>query len=198
MTSKGPAVSPIEAGGVPRKKKRPVTEGTARRNPKERSEMTPQRKVPSWHTYFLEMAKLAATRSKHPRSQHGAVLVDGDHRIVATGYNGAPSGFPDSEVDWTPGMTGTARDWTIHAEENALLYAGFVAAKGCDLYVTGLPCPRCLLRAAQCGVVRLICGDATYSNAEDDAEILRKLIRLTGIDVYGLDGDGRLIVSKLA
>ena len=141
------------------------------------------RNVPSWDMYFLNLARLVATRSKHPRSQHGAVLVGAHHRIIATGYNGPPSGFPDDQVDWSPGMTWSNRDWTIHAEENALLFAGLEAARGCDLYVTGPPCPRCLLRAVQCGVKRIVHGDASYSGVETDKEILDKIIELTGVMV---------------
>ncbi len=46
---------------------------------------------PSWDTYFLQLARQAATRSTCLRRQVGAVLVR-DRRILATGYNGAPRG----------------------------------------------------------------------------------------------------------
>jgi dCMP deaminase len=144
--------------------------------------MASPRKVVSWDDYFLALANLVATRSKHPRSQHGAVLVDRDKRIVATGYNGCPSGFPDEEVDWNPGMTWTNRDWTIHAEENALLYAGR-DAKGCTIYVTGRPCPRCLLRLIHCGVRRIVHGGSSYSQKGADKEVFDRIVSLSHIVV---------------
>ena len=49
-------------------------------------------KRPSWDEYFLEMASLVAKRSTCLRRSVGAVLVR-DKRILATGYNGAPSGL---------------------------------------------------------------------------------------------------------
>ncbi len=142
--------------------------------------MTGPRHVIPWDDYFLNMADLVATRSKHPRTQHGAVLV-AERRVIATGYNGAPTGFPDDELDWSPGMTWTSRDWTIHAEENALLFAGSETAAGATLYVTGPPCPRCLLRCIQCHIARIVCGKAGYSKGEEDRAILDKIVALSGI-----------------
>jgi dCMP deaminase len=54
--------------------------------------VTPQR--PAWDDYFFEMAKLVSTRATCPRASVGVVLVDGSHRVIATGYNGALSGEP--------------------------------------------------------------------------------------------------------
>ncbi len=48
---------------------------------------------PSWDHYFFEITKLVATRSTCIRRDVGAVIVK-DKRILATGYNGAPSGLP--------------------------------------------------------------------------------------------------------
>ena len=47
---------------------------------------------PSWDEYFLEMASLVSKRSTCLRRSVGAVLVR-EKRILATGYNGAPSGL---------------------------------------------------------------------------------------------------------
>ncbi|MGB2803759.1 MAG: cytidine deaminase, partial [Candidatus Zixiibacteriota bacterium] len=47
---------------------------------------------PSWDEYFMSIAELAATRSTCLRRQFGAVIVK-DKKILATGYNGAPSGL---------------------------------------------------------------------------------------------------------
>lgn len=57
--------------------------------PKKRGDI---RVRPSWDEYFMRIAELAATRSTCLRRQVGAVIVK-DKKILATGYNGAPSGL---------------------------------------------------------------------------------------------------------
>ncbi|HDZ77613.1 MAG TPA: cytidine deaminase, partial [Candidatus Omnitrophica bacterium] len=47
---------------------------------------------PSWDEYFLEVAGLVAKRSTCLRRKVGTVLVK-NKRILATGYNGSPSGL---------------------------------------------------------------------------------------------------------
>jgi len=49
---------------------------------------------PSWDEYFLEIAKVAASRSTCFRNKVGAVIVR-DKVIVSTGYNGAPRHQPN-------------------------------------------------------------------------------------------------------
>jgi dCMP deaminase len=47
---------------------------------------------PSWDDYFMEIARVVATRSTCLRRKVGAVLVL-EKRLLATGYNGTPSGL---------------------------------------------------------------------------------------------------------
>ncbi|NOQ95819.1 MAG: cytidine deaminase, partial [Desulfobacterales bacterium] len=51
---------------------------------------------PSWPEYFMSIAQLVATRSTCLRRKVGAVLVK-DKRVIATGYNGAPTGVKHCE-----------------------------------------------------------------------------------------------------
>src|SRR5690349_19065333 len=48
---------------------------------------------PNWHATWFSVAICVATRSLCVRDKVGAVIVDTNNRIVATGYNGPPSGF---------------------------------------------------------------------------------------------------------
>ena len=50
--------------------------------------------VPGWDDYFLGIADAVAARAKCTRRRVGAVLTI-DHRIIATGYNGAAPGEDD-------------------------------------------------------------------------------------------------------
>ena len=98
----------------------------------------------SWE-YFLNMAQMAATRSKCLHRRVGAVLVK-DGRIIATGYNGTPSGMKEcSACDrQIPGQV--LHDChAIHAEENALLQCVLYGPStiGASLYCTLQPCYHC-------------------------------------------------------
>jgi dCMP deaminase len=46
---------------------------------------------PEWDEYFLDIAVAVASRGNCTRRRCGAVIVK-DHRIISTGYNGAPRG----------------------------------------------------------------------------------------------------------
>ena len=47
---------------------------------------------PDWDEYFMDITHLVSQRSTCLRRKVGAVLVR-DRRMLATGYNGAPSGL---------------------------------------------------------------------------------------------------------
>lgn len=47
---------------------------------------------PSFDTYFMKMAELAASRSNCMKKANGAVITF-DNRVVSTGYNGTPFGI---------------------------------------------------------------------------------------------------------
>jgi dCMP deaminase len=99
----------------------------------------------TWEEYFLELAKMAATRSKCLHRKVGAILVK-DNRIIATGYNGPASGLPHCQEckRQIPGQE--MQDChAIHAEENALLQCALYGPStiGASLYCTLQPCYHC-------------------------------------------------------
>ncbi len=115
---------------------------------------------PDWHEYFLGIAAAVAVRSDCRRSKVGAVIVDTGHRIVSTGYVGAPAGQPGCLAGACPRglltpeqcVPGTAYDNCIshHAEANAILYSDRARHDGGLIYVTREPCHWCykLIQAA--------------------------------------------------
>ena len=52
---------------------------------------------PSWDEYFMDITRLVARRSTCMRRQVGAVMVK-DKNILATGYNGTPTGITHCDV----------------------------------------------------------------------------------------------------
>lgn len=107
---------------------------------------------------FLDMAFKIAELSKDDSTQCGAVLVDTDNVILATGYNGPPPQMNDEFVPWNTRPDKYA--YIIHADENALLFAlGSHGAKpliGSTMYLTALPCPACTLRIIRAGVKKVV------------------------------------------
>ncbi len=107
-----------------------------------------------WDAVFMRMAHALAGRSRDPSSQFGAVIVGAGNRVLGCGFNGPPPQINDAAVPWDerPAKYG----FIIHAEENAILDAlGRNPAErlaGSTLYVTGFPCPGCVLRAIRAGV----------------------------------------------
>ena len=115
----------------------------------------------SWNEYFMEITEMVSSRSTCDRAFVGCVLVNKDHRIVSTGYNGSVAGNPHcSEVGHT--MRDGHCIATIHAEMNALLYCAKegIPVKGCTAYVTHSPCLNCSKALIQAGIEKIY-----YKNA---------------------------------
>ena len=107
---------------------------------------------------FMNMAWEISKLSRAERLKVGCILTL-DRQIVSTGFNGTPAGF-DTNVCETP--DGKTSDWTIHAEENATLWAARLGHKiqGSTAYVTHCPCVPCARKLLQAGVVRIVWDEA--------------------------------------
>lgn len=114
-----------------------------------------ERERPSWDEYGMLLAYAAAERSPDPFVQVGAAAFRKDRSVVATGYNGAPSG---TELDWTD--RDKRRSFVIHAEYNCLKYT--YSGEAYYLYVTLSPCFDCLNTACAHGIKEII-YDQTYA-----------------------------------
>jgi dCMP deaminase len=99
------------------------------------------------------LAALVAAWSKDPSTGVGAVIVDDKHRVVSLGYNGFPRCVVDSDETLFDRDEKLRR--TIHAEENALLFASR-PVEGCTIYVTHPPCARCAAKIVQAGIARVV------------------------------------------
>lgn len=122
---------------------------------------------PSWDEYFMEIARLVASRSTCLRRQVGAVMVK-DKNILATGYNGTPSGIRHcSEVGCLRQQmnvpSGERHELCrgLHAEQNAIIQAAKhgVNIDGAVLYCTHSPCIICSKMLINSGVKRIVCTD---------------------------------------
>lgn len=122
---------------------------------------------PSWDEYFMEITRLVARRSTCLRRQVGALIVK-DKNILATGYNGAPSGVAHC-LD-----TGCLREQLgipsgerhelcrgLHGEQNAIIQAAKhgTSIDGSLLYCTTQPCIICAKMIINAGISQVVYGE---------------------------------------
>jgi dCMP deaminase len=137
---------------------------------------------PDWNHYFLNMAKVAATRSTCDRKNVGAVIVSQDNHLISTGYNGAPRGWPSCDEAGHELMEVNGRQScqrTIHAEENAILQAARkgVAVWGTVIYTTAAPCYDCARRIAQVGIAAVYYAEVYTSARSGGQDVLSLLLK---------------------
>ncbi len=118
---------------------------------------------PSWQDYFTSITELVSSRSTCTRRKVGAVIVK-DKMILATGYNGAPTGLPHcDEVGCLREQGGVPSGQRhelcrgLHAEQNALIQAARhgVSIKDADIYSTTMPCVICSKMLINAGIARI-------------------------------------------
>lgn len=111
--------------------------------------------------YFLAMAEHVATQSTCARRSVGCVLVNGKKRVLATGFNGVPRGFPHcNEGHPCPGAKAKSgeelhRCYSAHAEINALLQCPDVDDIE-TVYLTVSPCVECIKAILNTGATRIV------------------------------------------
>lgn len=135
--------------------------------------------------YFLKIASVVAERSTCRRHHVGAVAARNKH-ILATGYNGAPSGAKDClELgclrDELNIPSGTRHEICrgIHAEQNVIIQAGLhgISLEGSTIYATHTPCVLCAKMLVNAKIKRLV----SFGSYNDDE--FGKLFREAGIEV---------------
>ncbi|WP_347489382.1 deoxycytidylate deaminase [Desulfoscipio sp. XC116] len=119
---------------------------------------------PAWDDYFMAITEVVARRSTCLRRQVGAVIVQ-EHRILATGYNGAPAGMRHCleigclrEKRGIPSGERHELCRGLHAEQNALLQAAVhgISIAGGVFYVTHQPCVLCAKMMANARISRVV------------------------------------------
>ena len=130
-----------------------------------------------WHSYFLNIAQIASSRSTCFSPPKGAVIVV-NKNIIATGYNGAPRGIKDCKYDIKKCRkrdlgfehgTGHHECLATHAEANAIVQAARTGAKteGATLYCTHQPCPDCAKLIINAGIAEVYWTEDYPSNSTE-------------------------------
>jgi dCMP deaminase len=124
-------------------------------------------KRPDWDSYFMEIAFLVSQRSTCLRRRVGSLIVK-NKRILATGYNGTPSGITHCDVrgclrDELKVPSGERHELCrgLHAEQNALLQASLhgVSVESGMLYCTNQPCSICAKMIINAGIKEIVIAD---------------------------------------
>jgi len=122
---------------------------------------------PEVDEYFMNIAKVVATRSTCLRHDVGAVIVR-DRNIISTGYNGAPRGLPHCldvgcirDQEEIPSGTRHESCRAVHAEQNAIIQAALhgVSTRDSTLYITHQPCIICAKMIINAGIKRVMYGE---------------------------------------
>lgn len=122
---------------------------------------------PSWDEYFMSLAEQVETRTTCLRRPVGSVIVK-DRRILATGYNGVPSGLRHcSETGCLRQQMGVPSGQRheicrgLHAEQNAIIQAAKhgINIQGASIYITTQPCAVCAKMLINAGITEIIYKD---------------------------------------
>ena len=144
---------------------------------------------PSWEEYFMEIARLVARRSTCLRRQVGSVVVK-EKNILATGYNGTPSGITHcSEVGCLRQRLGVPSGERhelcrgLHAEQNAIIQAAKHGTNIAEstLYTTHSPCVICSKMIINAGIRRIV-----YLEGYPDA-LAAEMLDESGIEMLAYD-----------
>ena len=130
----------------------------------------------------MGVAMLASLRSKDPSTQVGACIIDGDKRILSTGYNGFPQGCSDDEFPWNRDESkgDTKYQYVVHAELNAVLNASGKNLAGATIYVCLFPCHECAKAIIQSGIKEVIfLSDKYHETSSMGAS--RKMLDAAGV-----------------
>ncbi|MCQ9207922.1 MAG: cytidine/deoxycytidylate deaminase family protein [Omnitrophica bacterium] len=119
---------------------------------------------PSWDEYFLGIARFVSKRSTCLRRKVGALIVK-DRRILATGYNGTPSGITHCaklgclrrKLNIPSGQRHELCRG-LHAEQNVLLQAALygISLKESTIYITNQPCIICAKMIINAGIKEVV------------------------------------------
>jgi len=140
----------------------------------------------NWHEYFFALCDTVASKSKDPSTKVGCVIVDDEHFVLSTGYNGFPVGVQDIDERYQDRPVKYA--FIVHAEANAISHAARhgVTLNGATIYTPWHPCNECAKLIIQSGIKTVITkqmDDDKKSRWEKHCAIANVMLTEAGINV---------------
>jgi len=148
----------------------------------------------NWDDYFMSVAYISSLRSKDPRTQVGACIINQNKRIISTGYNGMPEGCDDDIMPWSisEGLE-NKHLYVVHSELNAILHARSDLT-GCTLYTTLFPCNECAKAIVQSRISEVVYLSDKYRDREQFVAS-RFIFNITGIKHRQLISDTNIEIK---
>lgn len=128
------------------------------------------------HEYICKITDIVASKATCNRALVGAVFINNEFEILATGFNGSPRKFDHCDDVGHNIVDGHCIN-TIHAEQNAIVQAAKrgVVLRNSILYVTHLPCLICIKLLINLQINKIyykkMYGDAAVLNLFNKANI---------------------------
>lgn len=119
---------------------------------------------PTWDEYFMNIAKVVASRGNCIKRKVAAVIVK-DKRIISTGYNGTPRGTTNCNeggcprcFNLAPSGENLSECLCSHAEENAITQAAYhgTSVRDSTIYITLAPCLTCTKMIINSGIEEIV------------------------------------------
>jgi dCMP deaminase len=139
---------------------------------------------PGWDSYFMDIARVVATRGNCIRRRVAAVVVK-DRRIISTGYNGTPRGVKNCYeggcprcASNVPSGAGLGECICSHAEENAITQAACygIPLAGATIYCTLSPCIICTKMIINSGI-----SEVVYEGEYEFTRQIKALLKQAGV-----------------
>ncbi|CAL8259784.1 unnamed protein product [Gadus morhua 'NCC'] len=134
--------------------------------------------------YWMAMAALTAKRSRDPKTQVGALIVNQKNDIVAIGYNQMPKGCDDYVMPWKregKDKWDTKYPYVCSAAAAAIMNTNGAVLKGCNIYVTLFPDNESAKLIIQAGITKVVYLSDQYRDMEMMAAS-KKFLEVAGIE----------------
>ncbi|CAG8447780.1 11333_t:CDS:2 [Racocetra fulgida] len=122
-----------------------------------------------------EIKKIIPDLLTDPNTQVGAVIVNQNKEIVATGYNE------------------TKYPYVVHAEANAIIHAR-QNCRGFSLYTTLFPCCECAKLIIQAGIKHIFYSHDKY-NEKEEVMAAKRMLKDAGVE-YGLVAAPKIVFER--
>lgn len=138
--------------------------------------------IDKWTAFFFSTALTASRLSKDPSTKVGSVIAK-DGKVISTGYNGFPKGWPDAEEF----LNDRELKYKLveHAERNAISQALHNSGSIRDgaIYVTHCPCTDCAKGIIQAGIKSVSIPHYPEFEKRWGFDFTEKLLTTCGVDV---------------